>query len=450
MSRAKLAKQAANQLFQFGGKALNPVTSFFRNRVGRVPGLRNMQPVVEMAFPARRVSPPVPSSQIGLDYFGRSVARAPSIPSPLGRVGPKNALEQRILDNAMKPQGTGRFQKLGDPGSIFKAITNPDIRINPFKNPARILNPLGTRGSILYGLGADAALNSLGIDVPKGVDEALVGQFLGSPLGLGGRLVGGLVGYELGNPGAFSDGTRNSAMAKRGDEILRTQEYNKQQGSDLDMNAIKQTARGSEVLPSMGEPSYEAFIAGGGRSAIQRGVPLVDVVRQGQINIMNSQSSPVVTTENAKNQTLNTMPPSAEENKYITNPQLTQVELYQKARINAKTPDQIKAVERLGSAIHRAKNPTLYNSAGIFQNRLNPQNPAMNAAYPDRYTRTREASIVEKGIQKPYSMTNADERAQLAEAYQQGVDDALLNLVDNSTLNANSFLDSELQKRIFR
>ena len=47
-------------------------------------------------------------------------------------------------------------------------------------------------------------------------------------------------------------------------------------------------------------------------------------------------------------------------------------------------------------------------------------------------------------------MTNADERAQLAEAYQQGVDDALLNLVDNSTLNANSFLDSELQKRIFR
>ena len=446
MSRAKLAKQAANQLFQFGGKALNPVTSFFRNQVGRVPGLRNMQPAVEMAFPARRVSPPVPSSQIGLDYLGRSTARAPSIPSSLGRVGPKNALEQRILDNAMKPQGAGRFQKLGDPGSVFKAITNPDIRLNPLKNPARILNPLGTRGSILYGLGA----NALGIDLPKGAEEALGGQFLGSAFGPGGRVLGALAGYELGNPGALGDGTLNSAMAKQGDEILRTQEYNKQQGSGLDMNAIKQAARGSEVLPSAGEPSYEAFKAGGGRSAIQRGVPLVDVVRQGQINIMNSQSAPVVTTENAKNQTLNTMPPSAEENKYITNPQLTQLELYQKARVNAKTPDQVKAVERLGSAIHRATNPTLYNSAGIFQNTRNPQNPAMNAAYPDRYTRTREASIIEKGIQKPYSMTNADERAQLEEAYQQGVDDALLNLVDNSTLNANSFLDSELQKRIFR
>lgn len=443
MSKAKVAKEL---LFQFGGKALNPVTSFFRNRVGRVPGLRNMQPVVEMAFPARRVSPRVPSSQIGLDFLGRSTAKAPSIRSSLGRVGPKNALEQRILDNAMQPQAPGKFKKLGDPGSVFKAITKPNTSLNPLKNPARLLNPLSTRGGLLYGIG----LEQLGIDMPAGVDGALIGQGLGARFGPGGRALGAIAGYDLSSPLSFADGTRNSKLAKEGDEVRRIRDYNAEQGAGLDIGAIKKTAASQNVVPTPGDPSYEAFKAGGGRSAIQRGVPLVDVVRQGQINIMNRQSNPVVTTENEKNQSLNTIPPSAEENRYITNPQLTQLELYQQARANAKTPDQIKAVERLGSAIHRATNPTLYNSAGIFQNTQNPQNPAMNAAFPDRYSRTREAFIVEKGIQKPYSMTNADERAQLREAYQQGVDDALLNLVDNSTLNANSFLDSELQKRIFR
>lgn len=442
-----IKKRAAQAAFQFGGTALNPVANFFRNTVGRVPGLRNLQSVVEMAYPARRVGPRVPSSQLGVDNLGRSLVRAPDVPSSLGRVGPKNALEQRILENAMKPQTPGRFQKLGDPGSVFKAITNPNTSLNPLKNPARLLNPLGTRGSLLYGIG----LNQLGVDMPAGVEGALIGQGLGGMFGPGGRALGAIAGYDLSNPLSFADGTRDSKQAKKADEIGRIRDYDAQQGAGLDMVEIKKTATGPGVAPTPGDPSYDAFKAGGGREAIQRGVPLVDVIRQGQINIMNRQSAPVVDSNNPKdNRNVRDLPPSAEENKFITDPGITQAEIYQKAREAAKTPDQMKAVERLGSAIHRATNPSLYNSAGIFQNTQNPYNPLMKSTFPDRYPQSKEAYIRERGIQKPYSMINASEKEELKEAYQAGIDDAMLGLVEgpNPVLDPNTFLQLQLSRKI--
>lgn len=377
--------------------------------------------------------------------------RAPTVPSPtrsFDRVMPRGAratsgpfrpnLNSTFQGPALPGGAPGAFQKLGDPGNIYRAIT----------------------GTTALGKGVRGAAG-LGLSMvdPTGLSSFGVAPIM-SLMGLSGSTP--RTGNEY-NPGPLLNIGLDGSVKTRGKKSLREKQQSgeapdplklrEQYGGSGDMDGGPQPASMSDMpIPQAGDPSFDAFKAGGGNEALQRGVPLVDVVRQGQINLMNSQSQLIDDRNPAVQPSVRTVPPSAEENKGLTDPGYTQAAIYEKARIAAKTPDQVKAAERLGAALHRQANPALYNSAGIFQNVTDPYNPLMKSTFPDRYPQTREAYMKENGVQKPYSMTDASEREELREVYMAGVDDALLGLVDAETrvLDPNKFLQQQLSSRIIR
>ena len=432
-----------------GGRALAPAAGKFLGRAFR-GGLRGGKNNIDDVL--RKV--PVNKGAGGMRYTPRSPGiggrggpggaslrtgpYAEALPSATSR--PLNTpFVGRLKPNDLTPlPANNAFQKLGDPGNIYRAIT----------------------GTTTLGRGVRGAAG-LGLSMvdPTGLSSFGVAPIM-SLMGLSGSTP--RTGNEY-NPGPLLNIGLDGSVKTRGEKSLREKQQlgeapdplklREQYGGSGDMDGGPQPASMSDMpMPQAGDPSFDAFKAGGGNEALQRGVPLVDVVRQGQINLMNSQSQLIDDRNPAVQPSVRTVPPSAEENKGLTDPGYTQAAIYEKARMAAKTPDQVKAVERLGAALHRQANPALYNSAGIFQNVTDPYNPLMKSTFPDRYPQTREAYIKENGVQKPYSMTDASEREELREVYMAGVDDALLGLVDAETrvLDPNKFLQQQLSSRIIR
>ena len=418
-----------------GGRTLLPTAGRFLGRVfkgGLRAGKNNIDDVL------RKV--PVNKGAGGMRYTPRS-------PGIAGRGGPGGANLKygpyaetnpfATVRPTNKPPASNTFQKLGDPGNVYRALTGTTTAGKIVRGTAgfglSMVDPTGLSGYLLAPI---PTLMGLQGSTPQTGNEYNPGALINI----------GLDGIKLRKG---KDKREQQRLGEAPDPLKLREQY----GGSGDMDAGPQPAYMSDTtMPQAGDPSFDAFKAGGGNEALQRGVPLVDVVRQGQINLMNAQSQQIDDRNPAVQPPVTTVPPSAEENKNLTNPLYSQLSTYQKAREAAKTPSQMKAVERLGAALHRQSNPTLYNSAGIFQNTADPYNPLMKAAFPERYPQSREAYFKEKGIQKPYSMIDASEREELREVYMAGVDDALLGLVDAQTpvTDPNKFLQDQLRSRIIR
>lgn len=193
-----------------------------------------------------------------------------------------------------------------------------------------------------------------------------------------------LTASELMFPAKAADGTMDSPEAKRAEEIYRTQQYDKEQGSDLDMDAIKN-------LP------------GGANNPLPPFNPNQDL-------------------------------PASAEQSIDTNPMQYQMALYEQGRSAAKTQAEMNQVRDLGLAIHKAHNPHLYSN---FQTPMasdrtfNPQMSGIKTSmFPEGYPSTMEGFVKGGGVQMPFTMTDKDARneviagnekqglAQLAEATQ--------------------------------
>ena len=423
-----------------GGRTLAPTAGKFLGRMFK-GGLRGGRNNIDDVL--RKV--PVNKGAGGMKYTPRS-------PGIAGRGGPGGAnlrtgpyaetnpfATVRPTNKPLAPTANNTFQKLGDPGNVYRAITGTTKAGKFVRGGAGLgvsmLDPTGLSGYLLAPI---PSLMGLQGSTPQTGNEYNPGPLMS--IGLDG------IKFRGGDK-------KNKREQQRTGEAPDPLKLREQYGGSGDMDAGPQPASMSDMtMPQAGDPSFDAFKAGGGNEALQRGVPLVDVVRQGQINLMNAQSQQIDDRNPAVQPPVTTVPPSAEENKNLTNPLYSQLATYQKAREAAKTPSQMKAVERLGAALHRQSNPTLYNSAGIFQNTSDPYNPLMKATFPERYPQSREAYFKEKGIQKPYSMIDASEREELREVYMAGVDDALLGLVDAQTpvIDPNKFLQDQLSSRIIR
>ena len=174
---------------------------------------------------------------------------------------------------------------------------------------------------------------------------------------------------ELLFPVRTADGTKDSPEAKRIKEFYRTQQYDREQGADLDMGAIRNLPGGSaNPLPPF-NPNQD-------------------------------------------------LPASAEQS-VDTSPFQHQMAIYEQGRNAATTQAERNQVRDLGLAIHKAHNPQLYSN---FQTPMasdrtfNPLMANMARDYPGTdYPLTREDFIRERGIQLPQTMTNVDARNELIE-----------------------------------
>ena len=273
------------------------------------------------------------------------------------------------------------------PGFFGKGITNnPGTIVTPGINKSLIQqasqylpkSPMGYLGRGMQGLGAIDVANKLrkGDYVGAATETALLfpGKTLGAarsllfnPVSLG--TAGLLTASELMFPAKVADGTMDSPEAKRMKETFRTQEYDKEQGADLDIDAIKNLPGGANnPLPPF-NPNQE-------------------------------------------------LPASAEQS-VDTAPFQHQMAIYEQGRNAATTQAERNQVRDLGLAIHKAHNPQLYSN---FQTPMasdrtfNPLMANMARDYPGTdYPLTREDFIKERGIQLPQTMTNVDARNELIE-----------------------------------
>lgn len=173
-----------------------------------------------------------------------------------------------------------------------------------------------------------------------------------------------LAATELLFPARTADGTMDSPEAKRAEELYRTQQYDREQGADLDMGAIRNLPGGSaNPLPPF-NPNQD-------------------------------------------------LPASAEQSLDPT-PLQHQMAIYEQGRNAAQTQAERDQVRDLGLAIHKAHNPHLYSNFQTPMVSDKPFNPSLagqpTAVFPDSYPETLEAFVKEGGVQMPQTMNNADAR----------------------------------------
>ena len=151
---------------------------------------------------------------------------------------------------------------------------------------------------------------------------------------------------------------------KRAEELYRTQQYDREQGADLDMDAIKN-------LP------------GGANNPLPPFNPNQDL-------------------------------PASAEQSIDTNPMQYQMALYEQGRSAAKTQAEMNQVRDFGLAIHKAHNPHLYSN---FQTPMasdrtfNPQMSGIKTSmFPEGYPSTMEGFVKGGGVQMPFTMTDKDAR----------------------------------------
>ena len=174
-----------------------------------------------------------------------------------------------------------------------------------------------------------------------------------------------LAATELLFPARTADGTMDSPEAKRAEELYRTQQYDTEQGADLDMGAIRNLPGGSaNPLPPF-NPNQD-------------------------------------------------LPASAEQSVDPT-PLQHQMAIYEQGRNAAQTQAERAQVRDLGLAIHKAHNPQLYSNFQVPMASDRTFNPLMANTFPDTYPQTREAFIQEGGVQMPQTMNNADARNEVIE-----------------------------------
>jgi len=174
-----------------------------------------------------------------------------------------------------------------------------------------------------------------------------------------------LAATELLFPARTADGTMDSPEAKRAEELYRTQQYDTEQGADLDMGAIRNLPGGSaNPLPPF-NPNQD-------------------------------------------------LPASAEQSVDPT-PLQHQMAIYEQGRNAAQTQAERAQVRDLGLAIHKAHNPQLYSNFQVPMASDRTFNPLMANTFPDTYSQTREAFIQEGGVQMPQTMNNADARNEVIE-----------------------------------
>ena len=333
---------------------------------------------------------------------GSGTTRVPVIPT--GGVPVRASDLTTLSDDVVK----GASNTLKQPGLLN--------RLNPLKNPGRILNPMSLRGGLLYGSLAEPVLSRLGMD--EG-DKAAVQGALFTPGGPVMKTLGAFVAHDMFNPAA--KGTMDTPAAQKANELydqLRKDDR-PEQGAGLDMDAIRQMSEAA-VAPQVQAPPL---------SAPPNTPPVIP--QTNFPNVPNPAARPYAPSDNSGNigatygngtstmphaNVANTvLPPNAEQ---IL--QADPMQIYQQARNAAVGQDQaaMNKVRDLGLAIHRQQFPQFYKTENAM----------------------------------PGAMTAKDEAEALTEIEPSQIDQAMLGVYSGNqpVLDPNKFLQVQLSGRVAR
>jgi len=365
--------------------------------------------------------------------------RAPGIPGPtrsFDRTMPRGA---RATSGSFTPDLNSTFQGPALPGGAKPGLLQ---RMNPFKNPGRLLNPNSIRGGILYGAVATPIMNKMGLNEQS---QAAVQGALFTPGGPVVKTLAGLVAGDMYRP--VADGTSTSPEVQKANKLadqLRT-DTRPEQGADLDMAAIRQMSETKAAPPivapdadlkSLGpsdpgliQPDLNQFVETPAPGAPPN-APLQTPVspfpqspnggaraytpgnQAGNVGATYGNGTSTVPNANPANTVL---PPNAEQ---IL--QADPMQIYEQARSAAVGQDQnaMNKVRDLGLAINRQQFPNLYETPNSV----------------------------------PVAMTAKDQGSALNEIEPSQIDQAMRAIYEgkNPVLDPNKFLQVQLQGRVAR
>lgn len=381
------ATQALGQLLpqQFRGAGFQNVPT---SALGALDDLRNIPAGATKDLAQRR------AAQEFSKAAGSGTTRVPVIPT--GGV-PVRASDSFVLSDDV---AKGASNTLKQPGLLN--------RLNPLRNPGRILNPMSLRGGVLYGSLAEPVLSKLGLD--EG-DKAAVQTALFMPGGPVMKTLGAFAAHDMYSP--VAKGTTDTPEAQKANELydqLRKDDR-PEQGADLDMAAIRQMSQ--PPAPST-PPNTPPVIAQTNFPSVPNPAsrPYAPSDISGNIGATYGHGTSTMPHANVANTVL---PPNAEQ---IL--QADPMQIYQQARSAAVRQDQsaMNKVRDLGLAIHRQKFPLMY--------------PAENAM--------------------PGAMTAKDEEEALNEIEPSQIDQAMLDIYSGNqpVLDPNKFLQLQLSGRVAR
>lgn len=350
--------------------------------------------------------------------------RAPGIPGPtrsFDRTMPRGA---RATPGSFTPDLNSTFQGPALPGGAKPGLLQ---RMNPFKNPGRLLNPNSLRGGILYGAVAEPIMNKMGLDEQT---QATVQGALFTPGGPVLKTLGALVAGDMYR--SFADTTLTSPDAYPN---LTPLERRSLYGGSGDMDAgpekssaaKKEPARTAQVAPPVTPPVPQVERPAPGAPP---NTPLQTPVspfpqspnggaraytpgnQAGNVGATYGNGTSTVPNANPANTVL---PPNAEQ---IL--QADPMQIYEQARSAAVGQDQnaMNKVRDLGVAIHRQQFPNLYETPNSV----------------------------------PVAMTAKDQGSALNEIEPSQIDQAMLGIYEgkNPVLDPNKFLQAQLQGRVAR
>jgi hypothetical protein len=332
--------------------------------------------------PLPGTSPAAMNNNAGIATF------APYIPSPLKGITNNPAAIVTPGTNKNLIQQASQYMPKGPMGYLGRGF--------------QVLEGAQVVDNLRKGNYGQAAMNAA-LMFPGKTLSAVRGLLPAGGLGVAGLTGLGLAALELGAPASVASGTMDSPEAKRAKELYRTQQYDREQGADLDMDTIRN-------LP------------GGANNPLRAPLPPFN-----------------------PNQDL----PASAEQSVDTSPFQHQMAIYEQGRNAAQTQAERNQVRDLGLAIHKAHNPQLYTN---FQTPMasdrtfNPLMANMARDYPGTdYPLTREDFIKERGIQLPQTMTNVDARNELIEGNRLEGERAVGELA--SSLEAQEFMKRFLAGR---
>jgi len=288
----------------------------------------------------------------------------PTIPSGGQRVAPKTAFggQNPIVGNVRTTPNVAPVSGGGLRGLMPKGPLDFLGRAGQVASGAEIARKVGQgdiKGAAIQtamtfpGKAFNAARGLLPINITAG------------GLGVAGLTGVGLTALELGAPATVADGTLDSPEAKRAKELYRTQQYDREQGADLDMDAIRNLPGGAN------NPN---------------------------IDDSNGRVIPETQLRPEEVDTTTKLPPSAEQT--MIDPYSYNLAVYGQGRNAAQSQTEMNKVRDLGLAINRSMFPQ-------FNNTKTP-NPMLERMFPETYPGTLNALIEEKGVQKPGSMSQVD------------------------------------------
>jgi hypothetical protein len=294
--------------------------------------------------------------------------RAPNIGStplraPGTTVAPSSTLPQAggpLARDYALGRTSGAVQEMADVRKLLQQApaqaTSFLGRLNPLRNPGRILNPTGFRGGLLYGTAADNILPRLGLDQKN---TAAVSTALTMPGHPAVKLLAGFVAHDVNNP--LGDGTMASAPKLTAEQIKKANKARAEQGlPPLGPNGeVNNTQQRSNPTPPINPPSDQ--MSGLEAAQVPPGMPIRPDRETPNLNPVTQENGQVTTPiDLPAPQADPRMAPTPEENAGAMDPYAYQLQVYGQGRQAAASQDAQAAVRDLGLSIHQRLYPQFY------------------------------------------------------------------------------------------